>query len=34
LADALLADTDAWEIATFAQRRDAPRMFTRDWVAA
>jgi UDP-3-O-[3-hydroxymyristoyl] N-acetylglucosamine deacetylase len=34
LLRALLADTDAWEIATFAQRRDAPRMFTRDWVAA
>jgi UDP-3-O-[3-hydroxymyristoyl] N-acetylglucosamine deacetylase len=34
LLRALLADADAWEIATFAQRREAPRMFPRDWVAA
>lgn len=34
LLRALLADADAWEIATFAQRREAPRLFSRDWVAA
>jgi UDP-3-O-[3-hydroxymyristoyl] N-acetylglucosamine deacetylase len=34
LLRALLADREAWELATFAQRREAPRMFARDWVAA
>ncbi len=34
LLRALLADADAWEIATFPQRREAPRLFARDWVAA
>jgi len=34
LLRALLADADAWEIATFAQRREAPRMFAHDWVPA
>ncbi len=34
LLRALLADRDAWELATFAQRREAPRVFPRDWVAA
>ena len=34
LLRALLADSDAWEITTFAQRREAPRLFARDWVAA
>ncbi len=34
LLRALLADADAWEIATFPQRREAPRMFARDWVPA
>jgi UDP-3-O-[3-hydroxymyristoyl] N-acetylglucosamine deacetylase len=34
LLRALLADTGAWETVSFAQRKDAPRMFARDWVAA
>jgi UDP-3-O-[3-hydroxymyristoyl] N-acetylglucosamine deacetylase len=34
LLRALLADAGAWETATFTQRREAPRMFARDWVAA
>jgi UDP-3-O-[3-hydroxymyristoyl] N-acetylglucosamine deacetylase len=34
LLRALLARTDAWEIATFAHRRDAPRLFARDWTTA
>ncbi len=34
LLRALLADREAWELTTFPQRREAPRMFARDWVAA
>jgi len=34
LLRALLADRQAWELSTFPQRREAPRMFARDWVAA
>jgi UDP-3-O-[3-hydroxymyristoyl] N-acetylglucosamine deacetylase len=34
LLRALLADREAWDLATFPQRREAPRMFARDWVAA
>lgn len=34
LLRALLADRAAWELATFPQRREAPRVFSRDWVAA
>jgi UDP-3-O-acyl-N-acetylglucosamine deacetylase len=34
LLRALLADAEAWELATFSQRREAPRMFARDWVPA
>jgi len=34
LLRALLADADAWEFATFQQRREAPRVFARDWVPA
>jgi UDP-3-O-[3-hydroxymyristoyl] N-acetylglucosamine deacetylase len=34
LLRALLADQGAWELATFTQRREAPRMFARDWVPA
>ena len=34
LLRALLADREAWELATYEQRREAPRMFARDWVAA
>ncbi|HYF57885.1 MAG TPA: UDP-3-O-acyl-N-acetylglucosamine deacetylase [Burkholderiaceae bacterium] len=34
LLRALLAERGAWELVTFAQRRDAPRVFARDWVAA
>jgi UDP-3-O-[3-hydroxymyristoyl] N-acetylglucosamine deacetylase len=34
LLRALLAEQDAWELVTFAQRREAPRLFARDWVAA
>ena len=34
LLRALLAYRSAWELATFAQRREAPRVFSRDWVAA
>jgi UDP-3-O-[3-hydroxymyristoyl] N-acetylglucosamine deacetylase len=34
LLRALLADAAAWELVTFEQRREAPRMFVRDWVAA
>ena len=34
LLRALLADRGAWEFATFPLRREAPRVFHRDWVAA
>jgi len=34
LLRALLARTEAWELATFTHRRDAPRLFARDWVSA
>lgn len=34
LLRALLVDREAWDLATFPQRREAPRMFARDWVAA
>lgn len=34
LLRALLADRTAWSIATFAQRREAPRLFAHDWAAA
>jgi UDP-3-O-[3-hydroxymyristoyl] N-acetylglucosamine deacetylase len=34
LLRALLADQQAWEIATFAQRREAPRLFALDWAGA
>jgi UDP-3-O-[3-hydroxymyristoyl] N-acetylglucosamine deacetylase len=34
LLRALLADRSAWSIATFAQRREAPRLFANDWAAA
>ena len=34
LLRALLAEQDAWELVTFAQRREAPKLFARDWVAA
>jgi UDP-3-O-[3-hydroxymyristoyl] N-acetylglucosamine deacetylase len=34
LLRALLADRSAWSIATFAQRREAPRLFAHDWAVA
>jgi UDP-3-O-[3-hydroxymyristoyl] N-acetylglucosamine deacetylase len=34
LVRAVLADTDAWEIATFPQRRNAPPAFALDWLQA
>jgi UDP-3-O-[3-hydroxymyristoyl] N-acetylglucosamine deacetylase len=34
LLRALLADDQAWEMATFAQRREAPRLFALDWAGA
>jgi UDP-3-O-[3-hydroxymyristoyl] N-acetylglucosamine deacetylase len=34
LVRAVLADEDAWEIATFTQRRNAPRAFALDWLQA
>jgi UDP-3-O-[3-hydroxymyristoyl] N-acetylglucosamine deacetylase len=34
LLRAMLADAGSWELVTFAQRREAPRVFARDWVAA
>jgi UDP-3-O-[3-hydroxymyristoyl] N-acetylglucosamine deacetylase len=34
LLRALLADAQAWEMATFAQRREAPRLFALDWAGA
>ncbi len=34
LVRAVLADTDAWEIATFSQRRNAPPAFALDWLQA
>ena len=34
LLRALLADAGAWELAAFTQRREAPRMYARDWLAA
>jgi UDP-3-O-[3-hydroxymyristoyl] N-acetylglucosamine deacetylase len=34
LLRALLADADAWELASFQQRREAPRVFARDWLPA
>jgi UDP-3-O-[3-hydroxymyristoyl] N-acetylglucosamine deacetylase len=34
LLRAMLADAASWELVTFGQRREAPRMFARDWVAA
>ncbi len=34
LLRALLADEGAWEYATFAHRREAPKLFALDWVGA
>jgi len=34
LLRALLADRTAWSLATFPQRREAPRLFANDWAAA
>lgn len=34
LVRAVLADKDAWEIATFSQRRSAPPAFALDWLQA
>jgi UDP-3-O-[3-hydroxymyristoyl] N-acetylglucosamine deacetylase len=34
LLRALLLDTAAWDIATFPDRRHAPRLFALDWAAA
>jgi UDP-3-O-[3-hydroxymyristoyl] N-acetylglucosamine deacetylase len=34
LLRALLADDQSWEQVTFAQRRDAPRLFALDWAGA
>jgi UDP-3-O-[3-hydroxymyristoyl] N-acetylglucosamine deacetylase len=34
LLRALLADDQAWELATFAQRREAPKLFALDWAGA
>jgi UDP-3-O-[3-hydroxymyristoyl] N-acetylglucosamine deacetylase len=34
LVRAVLADKDAWEIATFTQRRNAPPAFALDWLQA
>ena len=34
LVRAVLADKDAWEIATFSQRRNAPPAFALDWLQA
>jgi UDP-3-O-[3-hydroxymyristoyl] N-acetylglucosamine deacetylase len=34
LLRALMADQDAWEIATFQSQRTAPPLFTTDWAAA
>ena len=34
LLRALLADRTAWSLVTFAQRREAPRLFAHDWAVA
>jgi len=34
LLRALLADENAWEMVSFAQRREAPRLFELDWAGA